>query len=73
MMERNVSEYRNMLMEAVLRDPDLGEHAWRDSFIGKAKGNILFQRTMKEYVLSDVSQALGKVYDLAVEAAEQDA
>jgi hypothetical protein len=71
MMERNVSEYRNMLMEAVLRDPDFGEHAWRDSFIGKAKGNILFQRTMKEYVLSDVSQALGKVYDLAVEAAKK--
>jgi len=58
-------------MEAVTRDPDSGEHAWRESFVGKARGNILYQRTMKEYVLSDVAQALGKVYDLAVEAAKK--
>jgi len=70
-MNRDTSEYRNVLMEAVVRDPDLGEQAWRDSFVGKARGNVLFQRTMKEYVLSDVSQALGKVYDLAVEAAKK--
>jgi len=70
-MVRTVSEHRNVLMEAVLKDPDLGEQAWKDSFVGKARGNVLFQRTMKEYVLSDVSQALGKVYDLAVEAAKK--
>jgi len=70
-MDRTVSEHRNVLMEAVLKDPDLGEQAWKDSFVGKARGNVLFQRTMKEYVLSDVSQALGKVYDLAVEAAKK--
>jgi len=70
-MDRTVSEHRNVLMEAVLKDPDLGEQAWKDSFVGKARGNVLFQRTMKEYVLSDVSQALGKVYDLAIEAAKK--
>jgi len=69
-MDRNVLKYRNVLMEAVMKDPDLGEHAWKESFVGRARGNVLFQRTMKEYVLSDVSQALGKVYDLAVEAAK---
>jgi len=70
-MNRGTSEYRNVLMEAVMRDPDLGENAWQESFVGKARGNVLFQRTMKEYVLSDVAQALGTVYDLAVEAAKK--
>ncbi len=58
-------------MEAVVRDPDLGENAWEEFFVGKARGNVLFQRTMKEYVLGDVAQALGKVYDLAVDAAKK--
>jgi hypothetical protein len=70
-MNRESLKYYNVLMEAVMRDPDLGEHAWNESFVGKARGNVLFQRTMKEYVLSDVAQALGKVYDLAVEAAKK--
>ncbi len=66
-----MGEYRNILKEAVLRDPDFGEQAWRESFVGKAGGNMLYQRTMREYVLSDVSQALGKIYDIAVEASEK--
>ena len=70
-MSNGVMDYRNVLKEAVMRDPDLGESAWEDSFVGKARGNVLFQRTMKEYVLSDAAQALGKVYDLAVEAAQK--
>ncbi len=70
-MNTTEAEYRNVLKEAVLKDPDLGENAWRESFIGKARGNILYQRTMKEYVLSDVAQALGKIYDIAVEAARK--
>ena len=65
------AEYRNVLKEAVLKDPDLGENTWKESFIGKARGNILYQRTMREYVLSDVSQALGKIYDVAVEASKK--
>jgi len=64
-------EYSNTLREAVLRDPDLGEHAWRENFLGKASGNTLYQRVMREYVLSDVAQALGKVHDIAIEAARR--
>jgi hypothetical protein len=70
-LNKEFIDHRNVLMEAVTRDPDLGENAWKESFVGKARGNILYQRTMKEYVLSDVAQALGKVYDLAVEAAKK--
>jgi len=66
-----MNEYRNALKEAVLRDPDLGEHGWRELFVGKAGGNILFQRAMKEYVLSDISQALGRVHDVAIDAAKK--
>lgn len=70
-MEENALDYRNLLKEAVVRDPDLGEHTWKESFVGKARSNVLFQRVMKEYVLSDVAQALGKMHDVAVEAAQK--
>ncbi|MBS7614906.1 hypothetical protein KEJ18_04160 [Candidatus Bathyarchaeota archaeon] len=70
-MTNGASNYCNVLMEAVMRDPDLGEHAWQETFIGKARGNALFQRTMKEYVLSDVAQALGTIHDLAINSAKK--
>jgi len=56
------------LIEAVKRDGDLD---WNIDFVEKARSNGLFRRVMKEYVLSDVSGALGVVQDLAIEAARK--
>jgi len=63
-----MSEQRNVLKEAVVRD---GELDWQRDFVEKARTNALYQRVMKEWVLSDVSQALGVVHDVAVEAAKK--
>ena len=68
-----MSEYKNTLKEAVLRDPEFGEQSWKDFFLEKAENNIIYKKAMKEYILSDVSQALGKVHDIAVEAAKKKA
>ena len=59
---------RNRLKEAVLKG---GEFNWEQDFVAKARENTLYQRAMKEYVLSDVSQALGKVHDVAIEASRK--
>jgi len=59
------------LMEAVIKDPELGEKAWKEQFLEKAKGNILIKRVMKEYVTSDVAYALGIIHDIAIEAAKK--
>jgi len=56
------------LREAVRRDSDLD---WAADFQEKARSNTLYRRVMKEYVLSDVSGALGAVHDVAVEAAKK--
>jgi len=56
----------NRLMEAVKKEKDLD---WQQDFMDKARGNAFYKRVMKEGVLSDMSQALGQVYDVAVEAA----
>jgi len=58
----------NTLQEAVKHDGDLD---WDIDFVDKAKTNSLFRRVMKEYVLSDVSGALGVVHDLAIKAAKK--
>lgn len=58
----------NHLMETVKRDRDLD---WKIDFVEKAKSNGLFRRVMKEYVLSDISGALGIVHDVAIEAAKK--
>jgi len=63
-----MSEQRNILKEAVTRD---GELDWQRDFVEKARSNALYQRVMKERVLSDVSQALGSVHDVAVDAAKK--
>jgi len=55
-------------METVQRDDKLN---WEHDFVAKAKENRLYQKVMKEYVLSDVSGALGKIHDVAIEAAKQ--
>jgi len=58
----------NYLQEAVRRDGDLN---WDIDFVEKAKSNSLFRRVMKEYMLSDVSGALGIVHDISIEAAKK--
>ncbi len=63
-----MSEQRNILKEAVQRD---GELDWQRDFVEKARGNALYQRVMKERVLSDVSQALGVVHDVAIDATKK--
>lgn len=67
-LKEAVMEKANRLQEAVKRDGDLD---WRMDFVEKAKTNALYRRVMKEYVLSDVSGALGVVHDVAVEAAKK--
>ena len=56
------------LIEAVKMEADLD---WEHDFVQKARGNALYQRVMREGVLSDMSQALGQVHDVAVEAAKK--
>jgi len=65
-----MSEHRNLLKEAVMKDPDFGESGWETTFLEKAKGNVMIQRAIKEYVTKDLSGALGRIYDVAIEAAK---
>ena len=58
----------NILKEAVERDPDLD---WEADFLKRARGNAFYQKVMKEAVLSDMSQALGRVHEVAIEAAKK--
>lgn len=55
------------LKEAVIKDPDLGEEAWKE-MLNRSSRNPFIRRWMKEAVLSDVSQALGSVYSRVIEA-----
>jgi len=55
-------------MEAVKNDPDLN---WEQDFLVKARGNAFYQRVMREGLFSDMSQALGKVHDVAISAAKK--
>ena len=59
----------NTLMEAVLRDPGLGEHRWRE-LEETARRSPFYRRVMKEALLSDVAGALGKVHDTVWAAAK---
>ena len=58
----------NQLQEAVKKDSDLD---WNIDFILKAKSNTLYRRVMKEYILSDISGALGIVHDVAIETSKK--
>jgi len=64
----SVATKASRLQEAVSHDGDLD---WNIDFVEKAKANSLFRRVMKEYLLSDVSGALGIVHDSAIEAAQE--
>jgi hypothetical protein len=44
---------------------------WQQDFLDKARSNAFYQRVMKEGVLSDMSQALGQIHNIAIEAAKK--
>ena len=58
----------NTLMEAVVKDPGLGEHAWRE-LEEAARRSPFYRRVMREALFSDVAGALGKVHDTVWAAA----
>ena len=64
-----MSEYKNILKEAILRDPEFGEHTWKE-MTQKARGNPFYQLVMREALYKDVAQALGAVHDVVVDAAK---
>jgi hypothetical protein len=57
------------LKESVLKDPDLGEAAWRDEFEQKAIRNPVYKKALKEGLYSDVAGALGGIQDSVWSAA----
>ena len=63
----------NILKEAILKDPELGESQW-NTLVEKAKSNHFTHRyasqLMKEGVLSDMASALGKMHDVVIDAAK---
>jgi len=67
-LKEGIMASANRLMEAVKRDSDLD---WTVDFQQKARSNSLYRRVMKEYVLSDVSGALGAMHDIAIEASKK--
>jgi len=64
-----MSEEKNTLKEAVLRDPDMGEGEWKE-MTTKAALNPLYQLVMREAVYKDIAQALGAVHSVVVDAAK---
>jgi len=57
------------LKEAILKDPDMGEGAWKE-MTAKAVENPFYQLVMREALYKDVAQALGAVHDVVVDAAK---
>lgn len=68
-----MSDNKNILKEAILRDPELGESKW-NVMVEKAKSNLFTSRycqlLLKEGILSDMAGALGKMYDVVIDAAK---
>ena len=68
-----MSDKPNILKEAILRDPDLGESQW-NSMVERAKSNPFTyrygQQLIKEGILSDMANALGRMHDVVIEAAK---
>jgi len=64
---------KNVLKEAVVRDPELGDYHW-NTLVEKAKSNLFTTRycssLVKEGILSDMSGALGRMHDVVVDAAK---
>ena len=68
-----MSDRANILKEAILKDPELGENQW-NSVLEKAKSNPFISRyqsqLMKEGILSDMAGALGRMHDVVIDAAK---
>lgn len=64
-----MSDRPNILKEAVIRNPELGEGHW-GSMIDKAKANPWYEVPIREGILSDIADALGRMHDVVVEAAK---
>jgi len=63
-----MSEKPNILREAILNDPELGESAWKET-LDAAKRNPFYNSLLREAVHSDYAQALGAVHDVVIKAA----
>lgn len=59
---------RNVLREAILKDPELGEAVWKET-VAAAKRNPFYNFLLREAIYSDYAQALGAVHDVVVKAA----
>jgi len=64
-----MSDKSNLLKEAVIRNPELGESHW-GNMTDKAKNNPWYTTALKEGILSDIAGALGKMHDIVIEAAK---
>jgi len=63
----------NILKEAIVKDPELGDYHW-STMVEKAKSNLFTARycssLINEGILSDMAGALGKMHDVVIEAAK---
>lgn len=68
-----MSDRPNILKEAILKDPELGENQW-NHVLEKAKSNPFISRyqsqLMREGILSDMAGALGRMHDVVIDAAK---
>jgi len=64
-----MSNKPNILKEAVIQNPELGESHW-GNMTDKAKNNPWYNIPLREGILSDMAGALGKMHDVVVEAAK---
>lgn len=64
-----MSEKPNVLKEAVIQNPELGEGHW-GSMVDRAKNNPWYTTVLREGILSDMAGALGRMHDIVVEAAK---
>jgi len=68
-----MSVEKNILKEAIIQDPELGEDHWNELQV-KASRNLLMMRYLtglkKEGILSDMAGALGRMHSQVIEAAK---
>jgi len=68
-----LSEKENILKEAVVHDPELGEMHWK-RLLERANDNLFTHHycasLLKEGILSDMAGALGKMHGVVIEAAK---
>lgn len=64
-----MSDKPNILKEAVIGNPEFGEAYW-GNLVDKAKSNPWYEVPIREGILSDIADALGRMHDVVVEAAK---